>query len=270
MKILITILKFILKNWVVVIFIVIATFMQYNGYSDKPVVIFLNVGQGDAILIQQDGFQILVDGGPDDAVLYELAKYIPIYDRNIEIVVLTHAHDDHLKGLLMVLENYNVDSIWYSPSCVSTPSYQFLLKEYAGNLVKVDSSTKLQYGDISMSVIYPVETKCEENINNESIVLDVEVNGKRILLMGDAEKEVEERIFDDIGDIDILKAGHHCSRTASSEMFLNSIDPEIAICSVGEGNKFGHPHNETLEMFKKLNVQYLITYEEGNIVFELE
>ncbi len=153
---------------------------------------------------------------------------------------------------------------------MSTPSYQFLLKEYAENLVKVDSSTKLQYGDMSMSVIYPVEAKCEENINNESIVLDVEVNGKKILLMGDAEKEVEERIFDDIGDIDILKAGHHCSRTASSEMFLNTIDAKIAICSVGEGNKFGHPHNETLEMFQKLNVQYLITYEEGNIVFELE
>jgi len=83
------------------------------------------------------------------------------------------------------------------------------------------------------------------------------------------EKEVEEKISGDIVDVDILKAGHHCSRTASSEMFLNSVKPEIAICSVGEGNKFGHPHDETVEMFKKLNVQYLITYEQGNIVFEL-
>jgi len=270
MKVLTTILKFILKNWIVILFIVIATFMQYSEHSGSPVVVFLGVGQGDATLIQQDSFQVLVDGGPDDAVLYELAKYIPMYDRKIEVVVLTHAHDDHLKGLLMVLENYSVDSIWYSPSCTDTFSYKFLLEEYAEKLVKVDSSTKLRYGYISMSVIYPVEAKCEGNINNESVVLDVEVNGKRILLTGDAEKEVEEEIFDDIGDIDILKAGHHCSRTASSEMFLNSVEPEIAICSVGEGNKFGHPHNETLEMFKKLNVQYLITYEEGNIVFELE
>lgn len=270
MKTLATILKFILKNWIVVVFVVTATFMQYSEHSDGPVVVFLDVGQGDATLIQQDSFQVLVDGGPDDAVLYELAKYIPMYDRNIEVVVLTHAHDDHLKGLLMVLENYSVDSIWYSPSCVDTLSYKFMLQEYPEKLVKVDVSTMLQYGDISISVRYPVEAKCEENINNESIVLDVEVKGKRILLTGDAEKEVEEEIFDDVGDVDILKAGHHCSRTASSEMFLNSVEPEIAICSVGEGNKFGHPHNETLEMFKKLNVQYLITYEEGNIVFELE
>ncbi len=270
MKILITILKFILKNWVIVLFVIIATFMQYNKHSDGPVAVFLDVGQGDAILIQQDNFQILVDGGPDDAVLYELAKYIPMYDRNIEVVVLTHAHDDHLRGLLMVLENYSVDSIWYSPSCTDTSSYKFMLEEYAEKLVKVDTLTKLKYGKILMSVIYPVEAKCEENINNESVVLDVEVGGKRILLTGDAEKEVEEKISDDVGDVDILKAGHHCSRTASSEMFLNSVEPEIAICSVGEGNKFGHPHNETLEMFKKLNVQYLITYEEGNIVFELE
>lgn len=269
MKILITILKFILKNWIVILFILIATFMQYRGHSGDPVVVFLDVGQGDAILIQEDSFQVLVDGGPDDTVLYELAKYMPAYDRNIEIVVLTHAHDDHLKGLLMVLENYNVNSIWYSPSCTDNPSYRFLLEKYTQKLAKIDTSTKLKYEDITISVMYPVEAKCEENINNESVILDVKVGQKRILLTGDAEKEVEERISGDIGDIDILKAGHHCSRTASSEMFLKSIVPEIAICSAGEGNKFGHPHNETLEMFKKLNVQYLITYEQGSIVFEL-
>ena len=269
MKILTTILRFFLKNWLVILFVVIAAFVQSEGNSHGPVVAFLDVGQGDATLIQQEGFQILVDGGPDDAVLFQLPKYMPAYDRTIEVVVLTHAHDDHLKGLLMVLENYNVDSIWYSPSCTDTPSYVFLAEKYADKLVKVDSSTKLQYGNISVSVAYPVEAKCEKNINNESVILDVEVNGKRFLLTGDAEKEVEEEISGDIVDVDILKAGHHCSRTASSEMFLNSVKPEIAICSVGEGNKFGHPHDETVEMFKKLNVQYLITYEQGNIVFEL-
>lgn len=269
MRVLITILKFILRNWVVTLFVLIAVFLGYKEHNVGPVVVFLDVGQGDATLIQQDSFQVLVDGGPDDSVLFELAKYMPMYDRNIEVAVLTHAHDDHLKGLLMVLENYNVDSIWYSPSCTDTLAYKFMLKKYSEKLVKVDASTKLRYGDMSTSVVYPVETKCEGNINNESVILDVEVSGKGILLTGDAEKEVEEKIFEDIGDVDILKAGHHCSRTASSEMFLNSVKPEIAICSVGEGNKFGHPHNETLEMFKKLNVQYLITYEEGNIVFEL-
>ena len=231
---------------------------------------FLDVGQGDAILIQQEGFQILVDGGPDDAVLYQLPKYMPKYDRTIEVVVLTHAHDDHLKGLLMVLENYNVNSIWYSPSCTDTTAYVFLIEKYADKLLKVDSSTKLQYEDILVSVVYPVEAKCKENINNESVILYVEVKEKRLLLTGDAEKEVEKKISDDIVDVDILKAGHHCSRTASSEMFLNSIKPEVAICSIGQGNKFGHPHDETVEMFKKLNVQYLVTYEQGNIVFELE
>ena len=106
------------------------------------------------------------------------------------------------------------DSIWYSPSCTDTPSYVFLAEKYADKLVKVDSSTKLQYGNISVSVAYPVEAKCEKNINNESVVLDVEVSGKRILLTGDAEKEVEEKIFDDfvrlfhpvIDDLTVLPA----------------------------------------------------------------
>lgn len=269
MKVLTTILKFLIKNWIAILFVLIAIFVQKEGYSGGPVVVFLDVGQGDAILIQQEGFQILVDGGPDDAILFQLPKYMPEYDRTIEILVLTHAHDDHLKGLLMVLENYDVNSIWYSPSCTDTPAYKFLTEEYADRLVKVDFSTRLKYGDIAVSVVYPVEAKCEKNINNESVILNVEVGDKRFLLTGDAEKEVEEEISEDIVDIDILKAGHHCSRTASSEMFLKAARPEIAICSVGEGNKFGHPHDETLGMFKKLNVQYLITYEQGNIVFEL-
>src|SRR5690606_37134011 len=117
----------------------------------------------------------------------------------------------------------------------------------------------LDYGNIHMSVLYPIKQEYMQDINDESVVLDIQFGDKSILLLGDAEKEVEERILESFRDIDVLKAGHHCSDTASSDMFLIKTKPELAICSCGEGNKFGHPHDETLGNFKSHNVQYLLT-----------
>lgn len=263
-----TILKFLNSNLLSILFVLLAVISIYVSKRQDVNIVFLNVGQGDAILFQEDDFQILVDGGPDDSVLYELPKYMPLLDNTIEVLVLTHAHDDHILGLLEVLENYNVQTILYSPSCNKSEAYDFMIKNYTDILKEVDNTTKLDYGNIHISVLYPIKQECMQNINDESIVLDIQFRDKLILLMGDAEKEVEERILESFRDIDILKAGHHCSDTASSDMFLTKTKPELAICSCGEENKFGHPHNETLENFRRHNVQYLITYIEGNIVIE--
>ena len=91
----------------------------------------------------------------------------------------------------------------------------------------------------------------------------------KILLMGDAGYEAEEYLLKNnlVGQVDILKAGHHCSRSATDGMFLSEIFPAITICSCGKGNTFGHPHSETINILEKYNVQHLVTYQEGNIVF---
>lgn len=244
----------------------------------KPVdtVVFLDVGQGDATLIQKGNIQLLVDGGSDISILYELQKYIPFYDRKIEYVLLTHPHDDHLVGLLYVLDTYEVGEILYYSVCFKNPNYELLIS----NEVKkreVKSGTAISLANLEINIVWPRagERSAEGclkpfdgNINNDSVVIDFEYINRRFLLMGDAEKEVEKILISDqlLGKrYDILKAGHHCSKTSSSETFLKNILPAYAICSVGEDNKFGHPSSETLNTFDSLNVQYLVTYEEGNI-----
>ena len=269
--------EFFLKNIVNIIF-VLATILLFS-FSDEsgnssPEIIFFDVGQGDAILIQQDDFQILVDGGPDDRIVYELAKEMPLYDKNIEIMVLTHPHEDHIRGLLNVLEEYTVERILFNRIEYENRAYEYMLTNYGNILFDVVEGDTFHYRDINGLILYPFneERTQEKNINNESVVLLMEVKDYRILLMGDAEKEVEQRLIDhwDLQDIYILKVGHHCSKTSSSEMFLNITEPQLAICSCGEKNKFGHPHYETLEKFQNLNVQYLITYREGNIVIKFD
>jgi len=247
----------------------------------KDEVVFLNVGQGDSILIQHGSTQMLIDGGADASVLYELQKYMPIYDRNIEYVVLTHPHDDHLLGLLKVLDRYSVGEILYYPVCFENENYKYLLQKY-DNKRKVGRGDTIRLSSININIIWPVLNKEDKqeclpsyngNINNDSIIIEFEYLGKHFLLMGDAEKEVEKELVnkDFISsnyNYDVLKAGHHCSKTSSSETFIKFVSPSIAVCSVGINNSFGHPCGETLKTFKKYDVQYLLTYERGNVVIK--
>jgi competence protein ComEC len=212
---------------------------------------------------------MLVDTGADTSILFELPKYMPANDRTIEVVVLTHSHDDHIQGLFALLNNYKVGMIVYASQCFKSKDFEYIKTNYKDILYDLNEEWKLAYGDISASAIYPIGLNCHQNVNEDSIVLDVKIKDTKILLMGDAGFEAEEYLLKNslVSQVDILKAGHHCSRTATSDMFLSEIFPSIAICSVGEGNTFGHPHSETIKKFENANVQYLITYQEGNIVF---
>jgi competence protein ComEC len=269
--------KFLSGNIINTIFLLLTillfTFSNQSNNSSPEIVIF-DVGQGDAILIQQDNFQILVDGGPGDSIVYELAKQLPWYDKNIEIVVLTHPHEDHIRGLLNVLDQYHVEKIFLNRIEYENRAYEYLLINYEEKLFEVEQGDTFEYKNIYGEILYPFLEKSqqEENINNESVVILFYINDYKILLMGDAEQELEKKLVEkyDLENIYLLKAGHHCSRTSSSDMFLNETKPDIAVCSCGEGNKFGHPHYETLEKFQARAVQYLITYQEGDIVINFD
>jgi competence protein ComEC len=246
------------------------------GNNEDPEIIFFDIGQGDAILIQEGDFQVLVDGGPDDSVVFKLAKRMPSYDKNIEIAILTHPHEDHIRGLMNVLDEFTVERVFINRIEYENKVYEDLLSRYKDIIFEVKEGDKFKYKDIEGEIIYPILNKGSnsrmqnKNINNESIVTLLDIKGERFLLMGDAEQEVEYKVLKEssLENIYILKAGHHCSKTATSDMFLRAINPEVSICSYGEGNKFGHPHYETIEKFKKYNVQYLETAKEGDIVIK--
>jgi len=247
-------------------------------FNVKPIdtVVFLNVGQGDATLIQNGNLQMLVDGGNDISVLYELQKYIPFYDKKIEYILLTHPHDDHLIGLLHVLKTYDVGEILYYPVCFENPNYEFLIS-YSNKIKEVGAGDTIRLGDLDINIIWPREEESSDgtcykswnnNINNDSLVLKFQYLNQNFLLMGDAEQEVEKILISNgIVDrkINILKVGHHCSSTSSSETFVKTTMPDIAICSAGEDNKFGHPSSETLKTFDTLGVQYFVTSHSGSI-----
>jgi competence protein ComEC len=236
---------------------------KIENYNNR--VIFFDVGQGDTILIQKGDFEILIDGGADESVVYKMGKYIMWKDRIIDVVVITHMHDDHYRGIRYLMERYEVGLFLISPNCGELCGE---FREY--NYIEVSQGMSIDYKGIELDVLWPRVGRLDENINNDSIVLLSEYLGNKFLLMGDAEKEVEEELREDYGvditDIDILKAGHHCSRTASNYDFLKIVNPELSVCSCGQENRFGHPHKETLENFKALGIEYYITWEEGDYV----
>lgn len=223
---------------------------------------FLDVGQGDAILLTApSGEQVLIDGGPEQMVLQKLAKVMPFLDRTLDLVVLTHPHADHVMGLVQVLERYEVGAVLLTGVFYENPIYEAFLEKINkyGVPILIASGQNFMIGEVDFRVLFPLESltgQIFENINNSSIVLKATHGDMDILLTGDAEHEVEEFLLFRGQDLEaeILKIGHHGSRTASSSDFLDAVSPEIAIIQSGEGNDFKHPHEETLENLKMRDV----------------
>lgn len=256
-------------TWICISFIYLYLFTPEN------LVAILDVGQGDAILIQEGDIQVLVDGGPDSSILYELAKYMPIYDRKIEYIVITHPHDDHIVGVLDIIQRYEVGEILFYPVCFENENYEFLIQNFP-NMKEIGRGETIRLKTFNINILWPIlNTDGQEcvksfdgNINDDSLVLDFEFLKKKFLLMGDIETPVENILVNGnliSHEYNILKAGHHCSDSSSSETFIKHVSPNMAVCSVGVENSFGHPSSETLDLFTKLNVQYLLTSEDGSI-----
>lgn len=240
----------------------------------------LDVGQGDALLLRSgNGENVLVDGGPDNTVLQELGTVLPLFERTIDVVVLTHPDADHLNGLVNVLERYRIGCVVLTGVAKKSAVYQkFLLvmKERHIPTVFVNTPYGFTVDDLSFTVIWPLHSfvgRIVESVNDTSIVLRVDGEKKSVLLTGDISEAAENRLVAQeasLLDVDILKIPHHGSKTSSSMDFLNAVSPEITLISAGEGNRYHHPTKETLDRIAKTGASIRRTDLEGRIEMVLD
>ena len=249
-------------------------------YSQKQElkIIFLDVGQGDAILIEQGSKQILIDGGPDGKkVMEKLGEYVPFWDRNIEVVIATHPDEDHISGLTDVLENYNIgesidngveaDTQVYKKykDIISTKNINHI-EGKAGMEIKLDNNAKLD-------ILSPDGTQDKNNpkdTNISSIVSKLVYGENSFLFTGDFTTEGEPSLINKQIDLNsrVLKIAHHGSKYATSDEFLNAVNPQEAVISVGKNNRYGHPAQEVLDRLGAHKINIKRTDQVGDIEYD--
>ena len=257
--------------------------------DDKMRVIFFDVGQGDASLVMADGLNILIDGGPDKKVVEKLDKYLPFWDREIDIMVLTHPHADHVAGLIDVFKKYQVDEVWMTGVLHSSYEYLEFLEiardsGMATRMVGRDAINRVSATNIKIEILYPREDlfeKTVDNLNNSSIVLRISYKDKSFLFAGDIEEKADAELcekpllshpLEGEGNIrsDVLKIAHHGSANASTQCFLEAVKPEITVISAGRDNDFGMPSLRILNRLERMGIGVFRTDEDGDVIMETD
>ena len=251
-------------------FLLIGAVLVYAAVFTKAqagllLVDFFDVGQGKAIFIETpDKHQILIDGGPDNSVLEKLSGVMPFFDREIDLVILTHPDSDHLSGLIDVLERYKVDGIIETGIFDSSAIYkkwQSLIKEKNIPVIYASAGEKIKIGDsFLLLTLFPVQNisgKSFENTNSTSIVSRLIYGKISFLFTGDAEAATESYLVASnvYIDSDILDVGHHGSKNSSSQGFLEAVTPQTAVIQVGAKNRYGHPAPETLQRLDEVKTK---------------
>lgn len=254
---------------------VIILFWLYYYQSKKLEVDFLDVGQGDAILIKAPtGQNILVDGGPDKTVLKRLSENLAWWDRRIDLMILTHPHDDHVSGLIDVLKRYRVKKILYTGAVHNAPNYLTWLKLVRDRkvpLVIMDKAQTINLGAAAkIDILSPDESflgKTADDLNQTSIVFKLAYGQNKFLFTGDAGEPVEKKLLEQSADLraDLLKIGHHGSQYSSSQEFLEKVRPKTAVIEVGKNNDFGHPSLRVIKKLERIGAEVFRTDLNGTI-----
>ncbi len=247
---------------------------------------FLNVGQGDAVLIKTPkGQTVLIDGGPDNKVLEKLGKYLQPLQKRIDLIILTHPHADHVTGLIEVLRRYSVGLVILNGVYLKTDNYDQFLNAIEENKIKVliaEAGEAIHFDkDLEFDILSPnknpaglVFNKNSESfgtagndINDTSIVGKLLFNDFSIMFMGDATSKIENQLlaYGDSLKSDILKVGHHGSKYSSFTNFLKTVAPKAGIIEMGAKNFYGFPSSAALSRLEMFNINIFRTGQNGDI-----
>ncbi|MDD6757184.1 MAG: ComEC/Rec2 family competence protein [bacterium] len=235
--------------------------------EERLEVTFIDVGQADSILLENEGHYMLVDAGnnEDGPKLVNYFKNQNIHQ--FDYVIGTHPHEDHIGGLDNIIEGFDINTFYMPDVITTTKTFEDVLdalgeKNMTLSIPKTNATFKL--GDATVKVLY-VGTEDESDLNDTSIVLKVTYQNVSFLLTGDASTKVEEKLNPADLESTVLKVGHHGSSTATNEKFLNTVNPKYAIISVGENNQYEHPHTTVLNTLAAHNITTYRTDQDGTI-----
>ena len=259
------------KNKKYLIFLLITIIIHYNInyiFIDNYVY-FFEIGQGDSILLSIDNNNYLIDTGGNNRSNYNLAKntIVPVLKslgiRKLDALITTHGDYDHMGEAINLVEIFKVDKVIFN--CGE-------FNELENELIEVLDKKKIHYYSCINRInnLYFLGTKEFDNENDNSNVIYTEIDGYKFMFMGDAGVEKEQAIIDkyNISNIDVLKVGHHGSKTSSSKEFINEINPKYSIISVGKNNKYGHPNKEVLNILEESKIYR--TDQDGSIMFKIK
>lgn len=261
-----------------ILMLVLGGIILYQKNNQELKVIFLDIGQGDAILISQGSNQMLVDGGKSGKLLLEkLGGYIPFWDRDIEIMLATHPDQDHIGGLVSALKNYNVHKIIKTQAESESQTYQALKNEIekeSAEIIEARKGIKIKFPNgAEAEILYPfgsINSENKKDSNGNSIVAKLNFGENKFLFTGDLPNVQEKELLENNVDIktDILKVAHHGSKYSTSVEFLKSAKPQDAVISVGKNNSYGHPAPEIIQKILKQGIKIWRTDEAGDVIYE--
>jgi len=244
--------------------------MVKEPQSSELKVHFIDVGQGDSILIQSGDHDMLVDAGENDqgdtVVTYLHSQGID----KLDYVIGTHPHSDHIGGLDNVINNFSIGKVILPPVEHTTKTYEDVLDAISSQGLKITKPVvgdSYQLGNASFQIIAP-NGNYADDLNNWSIGIKLTNGSNSFVMCGDVENKAEADICTNGIDIsaDVLKLGHHGSSTSTGDAFLNKVNPKYAVVSCGMGNSYGHPHQETMDKLSARSIQLFRTDEQGTVI----
>lgn len=248
-------------------------------YAFAPEVLavaFLDIGQGDSILITSpSGNNMIIDGGPDKSVLSALGRHMPFWERSIDVMLATHPDADHTAGLSYVLDRFHIGAFIDQGKDSGTLTYHTLEQKVADNNVPrflAKRGMDIDFGDgADFLILYPDKDVSQvPDTNLASIVGKLSYGNTAFILTGDAPKSTEDHLVALDGsrlEANVLKVGHHGSKTSSDPVFVNTVHPQYAVISAGKNNMYGFPATQTIDTLQNEGAKILITFNLGDIVF---